>query len=88
MPIRTCVGCRGRLEQAELVRIHHTPDGLAVGRGPGRGAYVCPDRACFDAAVKQRGIARALRIAADADQLARLSESWSSEPVARPHGGG
>ena len=61
MPIRTCVGCRERLEHAELVRIRATPDGLARGRGPGRGAYVCPDRACLDAAIARKAIGWALR---------------------------
>ncbi|MAH10992.1 MAG: nucleic acid-binding protein [Acidimicrobiaceae bacterium] len=83
MPIRTCVGCRERLEQAELVRIRATPDGLARGRGPGRGAYVCPDRACLDAAIARKAIGRALRTAADADDLARLQSLWPLQPDAR-----
>lgn len=83
MPVRTCVGCRERLEQAELVRIRATPNGLALGRGPGRGAYVCPDQACLEVALARRAIARALRIAADADDLARLQTSWPLQPVAR-----
>ncbi|MAJ88732.1 MAG: nucleic acid-binding protein [Acidimicrobiaceae bacterium] len=83
MPIRTCVGCRERLEQAELVRIRATPDGLALGRGPGRGAHVCLDRACLDAAIAHQAIGRALRTAADADDLARLQTSWPLQPVAR-----
>ncbi|MAM33224.1 MAG: nucleic acid-binding protein [Acidimicrobiaceae bacterium] len=83
MPIRTCVGCRERLEQAELVRIRATPDGFARGRGPGRGAYVCPDRACLDAAIARKAIRRALRTAADADDLARLQSLWPLQPDAR-----
>lgn len=40
-----------------------TPDGgLAVGRTlPGRGAWLHPDPACLDAAVKRRAFPRALR---------------------------
>ncbi|MAT20606.1 MAG: hypothetical protein CL419_05650 [Acidimicrobiaceae bacterium] len=83
MPIRTCVGCRERLEQAELVRIRATPDGLARGQGPGRGAYVCPDRVCLDAAIARKAIGRALRTAADADDLARLHSLWPLQPDAR-----
>ena len=83
MPIRTCVGCRERLEQAELARIRATPDGLACGRGPGRGAYVCPDRVCLDAAIARKAVSRALRTAVDADDLARLESLWPLQPVAR-----
>ncbi|MEM9467903.1 MAG: YlxR family protein [Actinomycetota bacterium] len=81
------MGCRARLEQAELVRIRATEQGLSLGRGPGRGAYVCPSRSCLDQAVSRRAIPRALRIAADADQLARLCDSWPSEPDAHLHAG-
>jgi len=52
VPIRTCVACRRRAEQRELVRFtvdgsgRARPDGR--GRRPGRGAYVCPTDACWE----------------------------------------
>jgi predicted RNA-binding protein YlxR (DUF448 family) len=36
-----------------------TPD--ASGRAPGRGAYVCREPGCLDAALRRRGFSRALR---------------------------
>lgn len=63
-PLRTCVGCRTRRPQPELLRFRRRPDGRAVpalGRGDsGRGAYLCPSRACFDAAMRRRTLTRAL----------------------------
>ncbi|MFC8515095.1 YlxR family protein [Streptomyces sp. NPDC057257] len=64
-PERTCVGCRERAAQKDLLRI------VAIGeqcvpdhRGtlPGRGAYVHPTLVCLDLAVRRRAIPRALRV--------------------------
>lgn len=48
--VRTCLGCRTRRLQKEMIRIVRDPDGAAVfdltGKLPGRGAYVCPSSAC------------------------------------------
>ena len=63
-PTRTCVGCRATRPQSELVRVARLPDGaLMVGRTlPGRGAWLCAGSvACFEAAVKRKAFARALR---------------------------
>ncbi len=64
-PIRSCVACRARRPQAELVRVARRPDGSvhvdAGGRGPGRGAYVCPEGACVARAIASGGLRRALR---------------------------
>ena len=63
-PIRTCVGCRRRAPQAELVRLVRGADGrLLVGRNlPGRGAWLCRERpSCLDAAGRRAAFTRALR---------------------------
>jgi uncharacterized protein len=71
-PTRTCVGCRSRSQQAELLRLAATPDGVRFDprrREAGRGAYLCPDPRCIDAAAR-RGAAplkRALRGAAEVE---------------------
>jgi predicted RNA-binding protein YlxR (DUF448 family) len=48
---RTCLGCRSKKEQKEMIRIVMGLDGEAVfdidGRLPGRGAYVCPLPSCL-----------------------------------------
>jgi predicted RNA-binding protein YlxR (DUF448 family) len=65
-PTRTCVGCRRKRLQQELLRIAKEPDGsLTVGAGvraPGRGAYVCFDPECVRRALASGGLSRNLKI--------------------------
>ncbi len=86
-PLRMCVGCRGRQEQNELLRI--------VGVGPdasqhnvvtlspdprrqagGRGAYVHCDFGCVRSAIRRRAFGRALRLdgRVEAEQLIQWVE--------------
>ena len=64
-PERTCVGCRRRAAQEDLVRLTRSVDGAlridGTDRAPGRGAYVCSNVLCFEKAVSHGGLARALR---------------------------
>jgi predicted RNA-binding protein YlxR (DUF448 family) len=60
------VGCRQRAAKDELLRIAVTggecvPD--PRGTLPGRGAYLHPDMACYDLAVRRRAFPRAYRAA-------------------------
>lgn len=62
--LRTCVGCRAARDQRELVRLHAGPQGqllVDLDGGAGRGAYVCPARACLTEALRRGGLARTLR---------------------------
>ena len=64
-PVRTCVGCRRRAPQAELVRFVAGPDGSPrEGRTlPGRGAWLCRDtvEACRALADRRGAFERAFR---------------------------
>ncbi|MDA3021788.1 MAG: DUF448 domain-containing protein [Actinomycetota bacterium] len=69
-PVRTCIGCRGRAVSSDLLRV------VAVGGEchpdprahlPGRGAYIHPTVACFDAATSRRAWVRALRVSGPLD---------------------
>lgn len=68
-PVRTCVGCRQRHEQGELLRVVAVPtEGggwrLAVdwsGKAPGRGAYLAPEVSCVQKALRKGAITRALK---------------------------
>jgi hypothetical protein len=62
-PERTCIGCRTRRDQAELVRFKLDGAHVVPARScaPGRSAYLCPDERCLDAAEKRRAFARAFR---------------------------
>src|SRR2546423_1359572 len=59
-----CVGCRQRTAKDGLLRIAVVGDEcVADPRGtlPGRGAYLHPDTACYDLAVRRRAFPRAYR---------------------------
>jgi predicted RNA-binding protein YlxR (DUF448 family) len=80
-PERTCVGCRARRRQADLVRVARAPDGrLTVSRtASGRGAWLCkPALQCLQMARKRRGLDKAFRqpvSEAALDELGRALES-------------
>ena len=75
-PVRTCVGCRRRADPAELVRLTRRADGsLAVGPGPGRGAWLCGPPStvtCLETAIRHRALGRALRTAVADDEIERI----------------
>ena len=68
VPVRTCVACRTRRPQAELVRLIRGADGRPrldpIGGAPGRGAYLCPGDACRSLAERRGVLRRALRLPA------------------------
>ena len=82
-PERTCLGCRGRRERDKLIRLQLRDGRVVVLEGPaaGRGAYLCPDRACFEAALRRKAFARAFRSPAHVDE--RLWEAIEAR-VAEP----
>lgn len=58
-PIRTCIACRSRAPQSELIRLVRRGDlvvDATAPRLPGRGAYLHAD--CFALAEKRHAIAR------------------------------
>ena len=66
VPQRTCVACRRTDAKRGLVRVVRLPEGrVAVdptGKQAGRGAYVCAEQACWEAALKRHALERALKI--------------------------
>lgn len=63
-PVRTCIGCRERCPDVQLLRVV-VVDGTVVPdprrRLPGRGAWVHPDPGCVAAASRRRAFTRSLR---------------------------
>lgn len=59
------------------MRIVRAPEGtIAVdptGRAPGRGAYLCRDASCWDAAARKRALEHALKTTIPADVAAALA---------------
>ncbi|HEV2356637.1 MAG TPA: YlxR family protein [bacterium] len=79
VPQRQCVACGQVRPKRELVRIVRTPAGDvrvdATGKVSGRGAYVCPDDACVDRAVRGGRLAGALAQPLAEDIGQRLRET-------------
>jgi uncharacterized protein len=96
-PSRSCVACRTRRPQEELVRVtlvagRLTPDGPeGASRRPGRGAYLCPDAMCVERALAREALLlrRALRTEGScmvSEGLARVG-SPAAGPVAEASDG-
>lgn len=77
-PLRTCVGCRGKRDKRELIRVVRTPEGQleldVTGRRAGRGAYLCPNPDCWEQAFKRKALNRALRVVLTPEEVARLRQ--------------
>lgn len=60
--------CRTTTQKRELVRLVRTAEARVqvdlTGKAPGRGAYLCRNRACWDLALRRGKLAGALRVAA------------------------
>jgi predicted RNA-binding protein YlxR (DUF448 family) len=88
VPLRTCVACRQQRPKRELIRVVHTPEGEIEidpkGKRPGRGAYLCYDPRCWDAALERGSLSRALKCPVDAEAVAALRAA--AEPLLRAGG--
>ncbi|NNG96594.1 DUF448 domain-containing protein [Gordonia araii NBRC 100433] len=84
-----CLGCRGRADRAQLVRViaRRGPDGPVVEVDhrktlPGRGAWLHPSSECVSEAVRRKAFGPALRvdgIAVDPDGLVASLNQASGE---------
>ena len=83
IPERTCVACRSVRPKRELVRIVRTPEGKVepdpTGKHRGRGAYLCPIRACWELALKKKGLESVLKTTISPEDLARLRDYAANE---------
>jgi predicted RNA-binding protein YlxR (DUF448 family) len=85
-PQRSCLVCRRKRPQLELLRIARSPSGEVRvdprGGADGRGAYVCrDDRGCREGLTGKGALARALRTTLQPDDLARLAREIEKESV-------
>jgi predicted RNA-binding protein YlxR (DUF448 family) len=85
VPQRTCAACRRTDAKRGLLRLVRDADGRvaldASGKRNGRGAYLCHRPACWEQALKRKGLERALRIEAlHPDDRATLEQFASGLP--------
>lgn len=87
VPMRKCVGCMESRPKSDLLRIACVipaeggrPLILAdpEGKLPGRGAYLCKNKKCFEAAKKKRSLGRTLKTEVSAEDMKGLGE-WFDE---------
>lgn len=64
-PQRKCIGCEEMIGKKGLLRIVKDKDGNIfldlTGKKNGRGAYICKDIKCFEAARKKKAFERSLK---------------------------
>lgn len=79
VPLRMCTGCSASRPKRELLRVVRSPQGeIAVdptGKAPGRGAYLCPDPACLEKALKSKRLENALECTLSAETVDQLREA-------------
>ena len=81
VPLRSCIACQKKRPKRELIRVVRTPEGTIEvdpkGKRAGRGAYLCPDRRCWDEALQPRRLGHALKCQISAEDLAGV-RAWLS----------
>jgi len=81
-PTRTCVGCRARRPNDELVRTAIVDGDFTVDtRGNGRGAWLCRTESCARAAGNTKAFSRALRTKLADGVCADTLLGWLGKPA-------
>lgn len=82
VPQRTCIACHKADAKRGLVRLVLTPEGRVAidskGKMPGRGAYLCPQKRCWEEGLKTKKLEYALRTRLSPDSLKDLLEHMST----------
>lgn len=85
VPQRTCVVCRQVRPKRELTRIvYDEVQGITLdsaGKAPGRGAYLCDRRVCWEQAARSDIIGKALKITLSASDRARIEAHGQTLPA-------
>ena len=78
VPQRTCIACRQIKEKKALIRLVRAENGAAEvdisGRKPGRGAYLCPNKVCWELVLKKNRLEYPLRTKLSDDNRQILTE--------------
>ena len=80
IPMRQCIGCREMKNKKEMLRVIKTPQDTieldSTGRKNGRGAYLCFSKDCLEAAIKNKGLERSLKVKISADVYEQLKKEF------------
>lgn len=81
-PVRTCVGCRQRAKQHELIRLVAQGEGLVVDRlAVGRGAWLHQSKNCLELATSRFAFGRALKTKKQFDTAAVAAHIEQAETM-------
>jgi predicted RNA-binding protein YlxR (DUF448 family) len=84
VPFRTCIACHQKKPKRGLIRVLRTTEGTVevdlTGKRSGRGAYLCRDRSCWDAALGSGKLGRALKTGVSDEDLETLGEFATTLP--------
>lgn len=80
VPQRLCTGCQTVHLKKELIRIVRSPEGEysvdRTGKKPGRGTYICPNKECFELAVKGHRFSKAFKENVSAEIVEELRKQF------------
>jgi predicted RNA-binding protein YlxR (DUF448 family) len=81
--LRRCVTCRQLLDRQQLWRvIRLAGGGMALDRGMGRSAYLCPSPSCLEEARRRKKLQKALRCQVADSIYTSLEQRLQPTPVA------
>ncbi|MDQ0203446.1 RNase P modulator RnpM [Pectinatus haikarae] len=76
LPERMCVGCQRIRSKKDMIRVVKNPEGDfsidRTGKKSGRGAYICADIQCLEAAIKGHRLEKSFKSPIDADIYEKL----------------
>ena len=82
VPMRTCIACRSSKPKRELIRVVKSGEQITLdktGKLNGRGAYVCPDKACVEKLKKQKLLNRAFSMPVADEVYDKILEDFIGE---------
>jgi len=86
VPLRTCVQCQQVRPKRELVRVVRSAEGQVLvdekGKAPGRGAYLCRNRSCWEHALARDRLEYALMAKLSPADKTRLLDYGQQLPYA------
>ena len=80
IPLRQCVGCGEMKGKKEMMRVLKTAEGEicldVTGKKNGRGAYICRNKACLLAAIRNKGLERSFKMSIDSSVYEALKKEF------------
>ncbi len=81
-PQRTCIGCRIKKNQNELVRFVDVDGEVQIdveGKKKGRGCYLCKTTECIDVAEKRKAFQRSFKRNLSSEEFEKIKDSMKTE---------